>query len=144
MKTVRLSLASPCHGFTLVEVLAALAIFGIVSAGLALNSVAAVRHNRVSHALSAATALAQDQIEQLRALDPNTNPAALTAGTHTDAANPITALGTPGGRFTRQWAVTRDSPIAGTATVLVTVSWTDGTLRSVRLWAYVCQSSGCT
>ncbi len=144
MKPATPIIRSRRNGFTLVEVLAALALFGIVSAGLALNSVAAVRHNRVSHALSAATALAQDQIEQLRALDPNTNPPALAAGTHSDAANPITALGTPGGRFMRQWSVTRDSPITGTATVVVTVSWTDGTPRSVLLWAYVCESSGCT
>lgn len=144
MKTAHPSIRSRRNGFTLVEVLAALALFGIVSAGLALNSVAAVRHNRVSHALSAATALAQDEIEQLRALDPSTNPAALTAGTHNDAANPLTALGTPGGRFTRQWTVTRNSPVAGVATILVTVSWTDGAARSVRLWAYVCQAAGCT
>ncbi len=144
MKPAAAILPSSRDGFALVEVLAALALFGIVSAGLALNSASAVRHNRVSHALSAATALAQDQIEQLRALDPSTNPAALSAGMHNDTVNPMTALGTPGGRFTRQWTVTRDNPIAGTSTVVVTVSWTDGTSRSVRLWAYVCESSGCT
>jgi prepilin-type N-terminal cleavage/methylation domain-containing protein len=138
------SLRNGAPGFTMIEVLVALALFGIVGGGLVANSVAAVRHNRVSHGLSAATALAQDQLEQLRALDPTTNPAALAAGTHADPDNPITALGGPWGTFTRQWTVTRDSPVAGASTVSVTVSWTDGVTRTVRLRAYVCQAAGCT
>jgi type IV pilus assembly protein PilV len=133
-------------GFTIIEVLAALTIFAIGSAGLVAATVGAVRYNRASGAFSSATALAQDLVEQLRALDPSTNPAALTAGTHTDANNLMTALGvqSPAGVFTRQWTATRDAPIAGISTVMVSVSWTDGTTRTVRLWTYVCQITGCT
>lgn len=137
-------------GITLVEVLAALTIFAIVSAGLVAASVGAVRYNRASSAFSSATALAQDQLEQLRALDPGINPAALTGGTHDDPNNLMTALGVRGGVssgtgvFTRQWTVTRNSPIAGISTVVVSVSWTDGSTRTVRLWSYVCQGTGCT
>ncbi len=130
-------------GFTLVEVLAALAVFGIVAAGLAANTMAVVRSNRVSNELSMATTLAQDQVEQLRALDPDTNPAVLAAGTHADPNNPITVGGAPGGQFARQWSVTRDSPVPGLSTVTVSVSWSDGPQRTVQVIAYVCQRSTC-
>jgi prepilin-type N-terminal cleavage/methylation domain-containing protein len=130
-------------GFTVIEVLAALAVFGIVAAGLAANTMAVVRSNRVSNGLSVATTLAQDQIEQLRALDPDSNPAVLAAGTHADPNNPITVAGAPGGRYSRQWSVTRDSPVPGLSTVAVTVSWSDGPQRTVRVMAYVCQRSTC-
>ncbi len=130
-------------GFTIVEVTAALGVFGIVAAGLAANTLAVVRSNRISSARSAATALAQDQIEQLRALDPSAAPPQLVAGTHSDDKNPLTALGASGGTFTRQWTVTRDSPAPGLSTVVVSVSWADGATRSVRLSAYVCQTVTC-
>lgn len=130
-------------GFTIVEVTAALGVFGIVAAGLAANTLAVVRNNRVSSARSVATALAQDQIEQLRALDPSAGPPQLVSGNHADDHNPLTALGASGGTFTRQWTVTRDSPAPGLSTVVVTVSWADGPARSVHLTAYVCQTPTC-
>lgn len=130
-------------GFTLVEVMASLAVFGIGAAGLVGVSIGVVRYNRVSHGLSIATALAQDEIEQLRALDPSTNPAALTVGTHQDANNPITSVGTSGGRFTRSWSVTRNAPVPGIATVIVNVAWTDGVPYNVQLLTYCCQSTTC-
>ena len=130
-------------GFTLIEVAAALAIFSLIAAGIAVNSVAVTRYNRVSNNLSAAISLAQDRVEQLRALDPTTSPAALTAGTHTDALNPLTQNGNTGGRFVRQWTVTRDMPVLGVSTVVVSVSWTDGTSRTVHMSTLVCQTAGC-
>ncbi len=129
-------------GFTMVEVTATLGVFGIVAAGLVANTIAVVRSNRVSNALSVATTLAQDQIEQLRALDPSTNPPALRAGDHDDPNN-RTASGAPRGPFMRRWSVIRDSPAPGLSTVTVAVSWTDGATRTVRLTAYVCQTPTC-
>jgi type II secretory pathway pseudopilin PulG len=120
-----------------------MAIFGIVAAGLAVNTVAVVRANRVSNSLSIATMLAQDEIEQLRALDPEANPDALAAGTHTDANNPLTPTGAAGGRYTRQWTVTRNSPLSGLATVVVSVSWADGSTRTLRMSALVCLTEAC-
>lgn len=131
------------RGFTVVEVLAAMTVFGIVAAGMAANSVAVMRANRHSRDFSAAGALAQDKMEQLRALDVASNPPDFTAGAHTDAANPITAHGQAGGMFTRQWAVTRDAPAPGVATVVVAVTWSDGATRTVRVVGYVCQSRAC-
>jgi prepilin-type N-terminal cleavage/methylation domain-containing protein len=137
------ALVKGASGFTIIEVAAALAVFGIVAAGLAANTISVVRSNRVSNGLSVATTLAQDQVEQLRALDPDTNPAALAAGTHADPNNPITVAGAPGGQYSRQWSVTRNSPVPGLSTVTVTVSWSDGPQRTVRVMAYVCQRSSC-
>jgi prepilin-type N-terminal cleavage/methylation domain-containing protein len=130
-------------GFTLLEVLGALAVFGVVAAGLAANVVSVVKWNRTSHGVSVATLLAQDLVEQLRALDPSANPAALTAGTHTDGNNPLTPSGVAGGRYTRTWTVTRDSPAPALSTVVVSVSWTDGATRTVRVTALLCQTPTC-
>ena len=131
-------------GFTVIEVLAALTIFAIVAAGLAANSVASIRSNRSSRNLSAASELAQDKMEQLRALDPAANPADLTAGGHSDPANPLNEFGASGGRYTRTWTVTRNSPAAGLSTVVITVSWEESGTRTVRLAGYACQSRTCT
>lgn len=130
-------------GFTLIEIAAALAVFGVVAAGLAAGSVAVTRYNRTTRSVSVAASLAQDEIERLRALDPDTNPPALSAGTHVDPKNPLTQAGARGGQFVRQWTVTRDTPGPGLATVVVSVSWTDDTTRSVWLSTFVCQTAGC-
>jgi type II secretory pathway pseudopilin PulG len=141
MQRVRLGSAP---GFTIIEVAAALTFFGLVAAGVAANTVAVVRNNRTSSGLSSAVTLAQDEIEQLRALDPDTNPAVLTAGAHADPNNPITIAGTAGGQYVRQWTVTRNSPAPGLSTVVVSVSWTDAAVtRTVQVTAYVCQRSTC-
>jgi prepilin-type N-terminal cleavage/methylation domain-containing protein len=130
-------------GFTVLEVLASLSIFAIIAAGLAANSIAAVRANRTSRAVSVAGALAQDKMESLRASDPSTNPADLTVGSHNDPNNPLTATGQTGGRFNRQWTVTANTPSVGLYTVVVTVTWNDRGSRSVRVVGYVCPSQAC-
>jgi Tfp pilus assembly protein PilV len=132
------------RGVSVVEVLASVAVFGIIAAGLAVNSVSVIRSNRISRDLSGGAALAQGKVEQLRALDPAANPADLSAGTHFDAANPLNGYGQAGGIYTRQWTVTRDTPAPGLATVVVTVSFHEEVARSMRVVAFVCQSSTCT
>lgn len=142
-------------GFTVIEVLAALTLFAIVSAGLVAASVSAVRYNRVSGSYSAATALAQDLLERVRGQNPANTPSTwlnvVTPGAYTDPSSPMNALGQTGaashavGIFTRRLVVTANSPIAGINTVQVQVSWSDaGVTRSVQLWSYVCQRAGCS
>jgi len=135
--------ASSTAGFGVIEVLASLAVFAIVAAGLAANSVASVRANRVSREISVAATLAQDKMEALRSLDPAANPPDLTTGSHVDPNNPLTAFGGAGGFFTRVWTVTRNSPSTGMYTVVVTVSWGDGGSRQTRVVGYVCPSKAC-
>lgn len=131
-------------GITLVEVLAAVSIFAIIAAGAAVGTVATIRGAATSRGVTAAAALIQDEIEQLRALDPAANPAELKPGEHSDANNPLTELGARGGIFRRSWTVTVDSPRRGLSEVVVTVAWTDGAPRTLRSATYVCRSATCS
>jgi len=130
-------------GISLIEVLAALTVFAIIAAGAATGTISTTRGNATSRHATAASALIHDQIEQLRALDPATNPAALTNGSHTDPLNPISDIGTAGGIFTRTWTVTRNSPRTGLADVRVTVTWKDPSSRTLTSATYVCLTATC-
>jgi Tfp pilus assembly protein PilV len=132
------------RGISLVEVLASVTLFAIGAAGLSAGTVANIRGNSASRAASAASALAHDRIERFRALDPSTNPAALTPGTHQDALNPMDGLGRAGGAFTRSWTVTADTPRKGLSQVVVTVSWHDPIPRSITGVTFVCRTVTCS
>lgn len=132
------------RGISLLEVLASVTLFAIAAAGLSAGTVANIRGNSSSRAVSAASALIHDQIERFRALDPTTNPAGLTQGTHQDALNPVDGLGRAGGSFYRSWSVTEDAPRAGLSEVIVTVSWHDPVERSLSGVTFVCRTSTCS
>lgn len=131
-------------GLSLVEVLVGLAIFSVIAAGLASSTVATIRANAVSRDTAAAAALVQDLIEKYRALDPAANPHWFAAGSHSDANNPLTALGTPGRTFTRTWTVLNDTPRRGLSQIVVTVSWKSPQWRQVTGVAYVCNNETCS
>lgn len=132
------------RGISLLEVMLAMVLFAIIAGGLAGATVSSVKSNGTSRQVAVATALINDRFEQLRALDPTTNPAALRAGTHADPANPMTALGQPGGMFTRTWTVTRNRPRPGLAEVAVQVSWGPAAVQSTRAVGFVCISATCS
>lgn len=131
------------RGITLIETLAALAIFALVAAGVAAGTIATLRGNSTSRDATAAAALIHDKLEQLRALDPAASPADLQPGRHVDPRNPLTPLGAAGGRYVRSWTVTVDSPRRGLAEVVVTVTWNDGVARTLRSATFVCRSATC-
>lgn len=133
------------EGFTLIEVLAAVAIFAIIAAGTGVATMATIRGNAASRDTTAAAALVHDMIEQLRALDPAASPPDLTPGDHDDPRNPLTALGGTGGRYWRSWRVNPNSPRAGLSEVVVTVTWNDhGHRMTLQSGTYVCRSATCT
>lgn len=99
-------------GFTMVEVLVALALTGVAMSGLLALFGKASASSRYSRRATEATVLAQDQIERLRANG--------STGTGTQAN--ITVNGDPNGMFTRKWTVTEN---AAYADLVVTVSWDD-------------------
>jgi len=107
------------RGFTMVEVLVALALTGIAASGLLALYARTTQASRYSRRATEATVLAQDQLERLRATgDTGT-------GTHTD----IDQSGDAGGMFTRTWNV-----VGGAAydDLTVVVSWDDdGVVRSL-------------
>jgi len=128
-----MSWARSSTGFSLPEVLIALAVFGIASTGLLATLLLNVRSNRESNELSEATTLAQNWIEYLRAqtITDSTSTSCPSTGTPPTVPSPYgtptCVLGAAG------------SPVAGTRQVTVTVSWPElytGT-RSVTLQSYV-------
>jgi type IV pilus assembly protein PilV len=96
------------RGFTLIEIL--IAVFLLVTAllGVMSTTVIVIKSNSLSKAMTTATTLAKDKMEQLK----NTGYNSLAG---TDTADSI---------YTRTWTVTPDgSPAAGMKTIVVTVQW---------------------
>lgn len=132
------------RGFSLLEVLSSMTVFAVAAAGLASTTVSTTKSNSVSRHTTAASFLIQDKIEQLRSMDPTTNPSQFAAGNHTDARNPLTATGQRFGMYTRTWRVTQNSPAQGLSEVVVTVAWNspEGP-RSLQATTFICRTRTC-
>jgi type IV pilus assembly protein PilV len=119
------------HGFTLLEVLVAITILAIGLLGVASMQISAISGNRLGNELTAATFLAQAQIEACKGADLNSDILDVSID-HSDPNNPIDETGEKGGIFVRTWNVAENT--AFSRTVTVTVSWPPGILaRSVVL-----------
>ena len=100
------------------------------------TSLTLTQGTRTADSLSAATALAQVQLEEVRA-QPLGSPDH-TPGSYADTNNPMNADGSPGGKYSRTWVVSgRDVPVPGLKTVVVSVAWNDPLPHTTRLSAYV-------
>jgi prepilin-type N-terminal cleavage/methylation domain-containing protein len=104
-------------GYSLLEILVAMAIFSIVSVALTSSITSSMRINHASERLTQATVLAHDTLEALSA-----RPVARASGTDTPQ------LG-----FTRMWTVVPNVPQPGVTQIDVTVSWTDYQPRLITL-----------
>ena len=110
-------------GFTLVEIMVAIAILTIALLGLVSVTIMVIKGNSFSQTMTTATTLGKDKMEQLK----NTGYTNLTGGTDTVA--PI---------YTRTWTVTNNSPAADMKTIVVTVQWNwQGALHNVPLTTIV-------
>ena len=124
------------RGISLLEALAATAFLGVALLAFANNSISVTRTAKAADDTSAAHALAQQKLEQLRSLP--LGSATLNPGSYTDAVTPMHADGTAGGFFRRAWTVSANNvPTFGLRTVTVTVTWTDSRTHSTRVAAYV-------
>lgn len=122
-------------GFSLFEAIVATGLLSGALLAFAANSVSLTRNTKTTDSVAAATALAQEKLEQLRSM-PLGAPQ-LLPGTYADAST-LTADGTPGGVFTRRWTVSAgNQPSFGVKTVSVQVSWTDSGQHVTRVAAYV-------
>jgi len=132
------------RGTSILEALAAIGVIGVAMIGLVTGTVSTTRANKASDCIAAATALAQQQLENLRSMP--LGAAGLAAGAYGDPANPMKADGSAGGRFSRSWVVSAgNTPRAGLKTVTVSVSWTDSRPHTTRLAAYVrCSTIPCS
>jgi len=109
-------------GFTLLEILVALAIFAFGILAVASMQMHAIRANNFSDTLTEATTLASDRMEKFMALnyaDPD-----LDLGAHAQVTI---------GHHTISWNVV-DGPLADTKRVSITVTWSErGSQRTVQM-----------
>ncbi len=108
-------------GFTLIEVMIALVVLTVGLLGLAVLTGSIVGANALSRDRVAATTMAQGKMEKL------TNMSFSSLENLTESDNPA-------GAYSREWTVSMDDPIAGTATLEVTVAWPwGGSTRAIEL-----------
>jgi prepilin-type N-terminal cleavage/methylation domain-containing protein len=100
------------RGGSLIEVLAAMSLFGLVASGVAALSVSSLRHTTANKHGTAATVLAQEQLENLRSLD---YPNILPTSSSTNVGGQL---------YTVTTGVLTDAPTAGMKQITVTVTWT--------------------
>ena len=101
---------TPQGGFTLIEILIAMTIFSASFLGLAAGATTVMKSNHSSYNNTVATNLAQDKLEELRALDVT----AVAGGNNTEKVGGVS--------FTRTWT-TADAD--GLRKIKVVISWTD-------------------
>jgi prepilin-type N-terminal cleavage/methylation domain-containing protein len=104
-------------GYSLVEILVALAIFSLSAPGIAVGVSLAVRASQLSANFTLATILAQDKLEDLRA----------PFGFRSSGED------SPRSGFSREWFIETDSPETGVTRIDVAVSWTDYQSHSITL-----------
>jgi prepilin-type N-terminal cleavage/methylation domain-containing protein len=106
------------RGFTLIEVMIAMAIFAIGILAVGGMQLSNTKNNTTGNITTQATMLARQKIEEFKTVSDVT-----TLATGTDPNNPIDVDGNPGGIYTRQWNVA--NPLGGSTSrqITVTVSW---------------------
>jgi prepilin-type N-terminal cleavage/methylation domain-containing protein len=112
-----------CQGFTLIEILLALAIFSIGILAIAGLQIRAINLNSSSRMQSEATTVAVDVMERLMSL-PYDHP-------DLDEGNGIQQNQV--GAYTASWQITDDSPIVGCKTIGVWVTAENRNARPVRI-----------
>lgn len=118
-------------GFTLVEILVAMAIFAIAVLGLAIGATSVMRANQTSYFNTVATNLAQDKLEQFKATAVASLPACPVYTTSDpNCFDNQTSLGLT---FTRSWQIIANSPVAGVSRLDVKIDWTDYISHSITI-----------
>jgi len=125
----------------MLEALAATAFLALALMAFAANTISLTHNEKTADSTSAAHALAQQKLEQLR----STPLGGVAPGNFSDGGT-IKADGSSSGIFTRTWTVSaNDTPSFGLRTVTVTVTWNDPRTHSTQLSAYVrCSTIPCT
>jgi type IV pilus modification protein PilV len=109
------------EGFTIIEVLQAMAISAIGLLALSSLTVSTISANAKARRITAGATLAADKMESIRDMA----YAALSEGADEVSQDNVT--------FTRAWTVCTNCPIAGTKQVTLTVQWTEHHQQTVKL-----------
>ncbi len=118
-------------GFSLLELLIALTVLAIGLLGLAGLHIATIHGNVSGFKISTATAVAQERIEELKALD--SSAAALAAGVHDDDGSRVMQ----GITYSRSYTIQDNTPVSGTSSIILTVTWVEpgtGVTRNTRVF----------
>ena len=120
------------RGFTIVEALVVAALMSIALSGITMASITSMRADTKGHKEAIATALAQAKLDELRTL-PHDN-SAWSSGGHTEAHLGESGATELNGLYTRTWTVVANyNNLSGLTRVAASVSWNEGTPRSVTL-----------
>ena len=125
-------------GFSLLEVMAALAILAVGILATTAGQVSALKHSADSRGHMLATYLAQQQMEMFRTMNATDVVAMMAAGTYpNDPTNPIDPVTSDDivMEFDRRWTIAPDTPEVGVITITVEVDWTSslGAVRTARV-----------
>ena len=102
-------------GFTLLEVLLAIAILSVALLAMATLTGSIIGYNQLADQTTTATTLAQDKIEELK----NTSYDSISPGTEPG----IDASGNAGGIYDRETIASDDTPAPNMKTIEVKVKW---------------------
>lgn len=112
------------RGLTLIEVMVATAVFGLVVFVLTAFYFTASSQALIGRGVTTGLLLAQQQVETLK----SKSYASLAGGTTTETLDELGSPA-PGGRYVRQTVITKPHPLyPALAQVEVTVTWQEGTV----------------
>ncbi len=126
---------SGARGFSLIEVLAAMAIFAIAVLGLAIGATTVVRNNQISYFTTIANNLAQDKLEDLKAKTVSSLPSCPSYTTTGCSDSPVSS----GLTFTRSWQIVLNQPVTGVNRIDIKVDWSDYTTHTLTISSAVKQ-----
>jgi type IV pilus assembly protein PilV len=123
MKSTEKDNIAACRGFTLIEVLIAIAIFSIGILAIATLQINSINLNSAARMQSEATTAAVDCMERLMSLPYE----------HPDLDESSGTQQTQVGAYTVHWSVTDESPISWCKTISVWVTANNPNSRTVRI-----------
>ena len=113
-------------GFTLIEVMVALAIMSIGVLSIGIAQLSALRLSSMSNRLSQAMYLAEEQMEIFRSMPWGPTFSAAVVD-FPDPQGPITPVQGDSAQFSRSWTLTPNAPPHGLTEITITVVWNNST-----------------